>query len=84
MVLGISFTHTSDCIEINQQLYVEKLLKRFSMSDCFTKNVPCDSSFSDVISVDSNELADPTLLLAASRKNIRGGQMGKIGPQYRQ
>ena len=59
--LGISFIHHTDCIEINQKLYIQKLLQRFSMDDCYTKNVPCDSSFKDEISMDSNELADPSL-----------------------
>lgn len=41
--LGIQFKCKGDCIEINQNQYVEKLLTKLRMSDCKPKAVPCES-----------------------------------------
>ena len=59
--LGISFRNGENIIEINQSRYVQKILDKFKMSDCHPVKIPCDSSFRNVSSVNSSELADPTL-----------------------
>ena len=40
--LGIQFRCESDCIEMNQNQYVERILSKFKMSDCKPKAVPCE------------------------------------------
>lgn len=40
--LGIQFKCGGDCIETNQNQYVEKILSKFRMSDCKPKSVPCE------------------------------------------
>jgi hypothetical protein len=45
--LGIHIEHKDNCIEMNKNIYVDKILKiRYSlkMSDCKTKSIPCDPS----------------------------------------
>ena len=39
--LGIQFKCKDDCIEMNQNQCVEKILSKFTMSDCKPKAVPC-------------------------------------------
>ena len=40
--LGIQFRCERDCIEMNQNQYVERILSKFKMSDCKPKAVPCE------------------------------------------
>lgn len=46
---------------MNQTRYIEKVLQRFNMTDCCIKKVPCDLSFVNTSSIESNELADASL-----------------------
>ena len=59
--LGISFSVTSNCIEMNQSKYIEKILDKFNMTDCYVKKVPCDPSFANTSCVESNELINASL-----------------------
>ena len=59
--LGISFNVTPNCIEMNQSKYIEKILDRFNMTDCYVKKTPCDPSFVNISSVLSNELVNASL-----------------------
>ena len=40
--LGIEFRFKENCTEMNQSSYLDKILKKFGMSDCNPKSVPCD------------------------------------------
>ena len=59
--LGIEFKYQKGVIEMNQTKYLEKILKRFNMSDCKPKSTPCDVGSNTVTSCDHKELADATL-----------------------
>jgi len=59
--LGMSFVSGKDNIEVNQTKYVEKILDRFNMSDCYARNIPCDPSIVNTSTVESDELANATL-----------------------
>ena len=58
--LGIEFSFEKDCIIMNQTKYLEKVLKRFKMSDCKPKAVPCDLSVNKMID-ESEQLIDARL-----------------------
>ena len=55
--IGMQFIRSESSIEINQTLYVEKILKRFEMSDCHPCKIPIDPSFVNLSTVDSPELS---------------------------
>ena len=59
--LGIEFKCNTDCIEMTQIKYVEKILSKFEMSDCKPKSTPCDLSVSKVMDDDSEILHNPRL-----------------------
>lgn len=59
--LGIEFVFEGDCIRMNQRMYCEKLLKRFNMTDCKPKSIPCDPGIVKMIGDDSKEMVDPKL-----------------------
>jgi len=59
--LGMSFVSGKDNIKVSQTKYVEKILDRFNMSDCYARNIPCDPSIVNTSTVESDELANATL-----------------------
>ena len=58
--LGIEFKCQEGSIEMNQTKYLESVLKRFNMSECKPKTIPCDIG-SNKPEDSSEELADCTL-----------------------
>lgn len=40
--LGIDFSQTDECVTMSQQRYTERILKRFDMQDCRTRETPCE------------------------------------------
>ena len=40
--LGIDFSQSDDCVTMSQQRYVEKILNRFDMQECRTRETPCE------------------------------------------
>ena len=59
--LGINFINNDQYIEMNQTRYIEKILDKFNMNNCFVSKSPCDSTFRTVNDTDSKELDDDTL-----------------------
>lgn len=45
--LGIEFLFSHDSVKMLQNRYIESVLARFNMSNCTTKDVPCDLSSSN-------------------------------------
>ena len=60
--LGIQFEEYDNLFKMHQEKFIDKLLTRFDMEDCFTKPLPCDASVTkiDFIS-DSPILENKTL-----------------------
>ena len=56
--LGIEFRCKNDGIEMNQSKYVERMLNKFSMSDCKSKSAPCDLAANKIREDDSTPLPD--------------------------
>jgi hypothetical protein len=61
--LGIRFVVNDERtqIEMNQTLFIERILAKFGMQDCKPKAIPCDPSMRDLKQSDSEILDDPTL-----------------------
>ena len=59
--IGMQFIRSENSIEINQSLYIEKVLKRFNMTDCTPRKLPCDPNFANTTSIDSKPLPDAKL-----------------------
>ena len=58
--LGTEFKCREESIEMNQTQYIDKILKKFEMSECKPKSVPCASGI-EKESEDSRELGDARL-----------------------
>ena len=58
--LGTEFKCSEESIEINQTQYIDKILKKFEMSDCKPKSVPCAPGI-EKESEASRTLSDPRL-----------------------
>ena len=59
--LGIEFRFKENCTEMNQSSYLDKILKKFGMSDCNPKSVPCDCGSGKFNDSESSKLTDPKL-----------------------
>ena len=59
--LGIQFTFNKDSIVLEQSMYVDKLLKRFNMTDAKTKPTPCPLGINKELGNASPLLEDNTL-----------------------
>ena len=59
--LGIEFSVEADCIKMNQEQYVDKILNRFNMNDCHPKLVPCDPNVNKDYDSNSKPLENLTL-----------------------
>ena len=59
--LGIDFLFSDGCISINQTKCIDKILKRFDMTDCKPKQFPCDASVANMSHQDSQELDNPRI-----------------------
>ena len=59
--LGISFINKEEYIDMNQTKYIEKILEKFKMKDCYPAKSPCDAVFRTYDDKDSQVLADDTL-----------------------
>lgn len=40
--LGIDFSQTDGCVKMSQERYTNKILQRFNMQDCRTRETPCE------------------------------------------
>ena len=40
--LGIDFSQSVGCVKMSQERYTNKILERFNMQDCRTRETPCD------------------------------------------
>lgn len=43
--LGIDFEQTGGVVKMSQERYVRKLLDRFGMQDCKSRETPCEPKF---------------------------------------
>ena len=59
--LGIHFKCESDCIEMNQNQYVERILSKFKMSDCKPKAVPCELGANKACETNGSEYKNTSL-----------------------
>ena len=58
--LGIKFECKHDRIKMNQSKYIERILSKFNMENCKTRQTPCEMNFNK-ISDDKVELIDDKL-----------------------
>lgn len=56
----MSFVTGKDNIKVNQTKYIEKVLDRSNMSDCYARNIPCDPNIGKTSTVESDELVNAT------------------------
>ena len=59
--LGIQFKISDSVISMNQSMYINNILTRFSMTDCAPKTLPCDPSIHSVLKNKSKLMKNPTL-----------------------
>ena len=61
-LLGIEFIVKPNDIEMNQSKYIEKMLSKFKLADCYAKPIPCDLGIDKLgNNNNSQELADQSL-----------------------
>ena len=58
---GSSVSNSSDCIEMSQRKFAEKILERFNMSDCKPKAVPCELGVNKASTVNESEFENVNL-----------------------
>ena len=59
--LGVQFKCESDCIELNQNQYVERILSKFKMSDCKPKAVPCELGANKACETNGSEFENASM-----------------------
>ena len=58
---GSSVSNSSDCIEMSQRKFAEKILERFNMSDCKPKAVPWELGVNKASTVNESEFENVNL-----------------------
>ena len=59
--LGIQFRCERECIKMNQNQYVERILSKIKMLDCKPKAVPCDSGANKACETNGSEFENANL-----------------------
>ena len=59
--LGIQFKCKGDCIEMNQNQHVQKILSKFRMLDCKPKAVPCEPGANKASETNESDLENTNL-----------------------